>query len=212
MLASSREAKAIETLCLATGRDRHRLHIDDNFGEVQRVEPFDDHHHSRRLAWVRNELDDRHIGWETPSQAAVRFQAGLDAIDDDVVVATHGMVMTAWLVARGIVEPGPSAGACWIRLTVPASSLLNERTNPISDRLAATSGSTMFAPKTAAVRPLAVPRAAPWPRCRRDLGGGRCARSSGCSGCVRRAPSCSRSPGRPCWLSDRPRTWPGSES
>jgi len=105
---------------LAAGRDRHRLHIDDNFGEVQRVEPFDDHHHSRRLAWVRNELDDRHIGWETPSQAAVRFQAGLDAIDDDVVVATHGMVMTAWLVARGIVEPGQSAGACWIRLTFPA--------------------------------------------------------------------------------------------
>ncbi len=120
VLASSGEAKAIETLCLATGRDRHRLHIDDNFGEVQRVEPFDDHHHSRRLAWVRNELDDRHIGWETPSQAAVRFQAGLDAIDDDVVVATHGMVMAAWLVARGIVEPGPSAGACWIRLTFPA--------------------------------------------------------------------------------------------
>ena len=112
VLASSREAKAIETLCLAAGRDRHRLHIDDNFGEVQRIEPFDDHHHSRRLAWVRNELDDRHIGWETPSQAAVRFQAGLDAIDDDVVVATHGMVMTAWLVARGIVEPGQSAGAC----------------------------------------------------------------------------------------------------
>jgi len=118
VLASSREAKAIETPGCRSGSTSlaHRR----NFGEVQRVEPFDDHHHSRRLAWVRNELDDRHIGWETPSQAAVRFQAGLDAIDDDVVVATHGMVMTAWLVARGIVEPGQSAGACWIRLTFPA--------------------------------------------------------------------------------------------
>lgn len=119
VLASSSEAKAIETMSLAAGVDLRRLHIDDNFGEVQRVEPFDEHHCCRRLAWVRSELDDRHIEWETPSQAAERFQAGLDLIDGDVVVATHGMVMTAWLVAQGFVEPGPKAGAYWMGLAFP---------------------------------------------------------------------------------------------
>lgn len=120
VLASSPEAKAIETLSLAAVSDPRHLHVDDNFGEVQRIEPFDENHRSRRLAWVRGELDDRHTGWETPPQAAERFQAGLDAIEGDVVVATHGMVMTAWLVACGIVEPGAAAGAYWASLTFPA--------------------------------------------------------------------------------------------
>lgn len=119
-LAASAETKAIETLCLAAARERDELHVDHRFGEVVRPgEPFDDDHRDRRLAWVTGRPDDRHRGWETPEQAAARFQAGLDDLAGDLVVATHGMVLTAWLVSRGIVTAGSAAGSFWRGLAFP---------------------------------------------------------------------------------------------
>lgn len=120
-LASSGELKAVETICLATGAERSAIHIDDHFGEVHRPgEPFDDDYRERRRAWIVGRPDDRHARWETPAQAADRFQEGLDRIDADVVaVATHGMVLTAWLVAVGRVGRGDPAGDFWARLTFP---------------------------------------------------------------------------------------------
>lgn len=65
-------------------------------------------------------LDIRHEGWERPDQAAQRFAAGLDALDGDVVVvATHGMVLTAWLQSIGVVGPGEEAAVFWSRLELP---------------------------------------------------------------------------------------------
>ncbi|WP_152361359.1 histidine phosphatase family protein [Microlunatus speluncae] len=119
-LASSTELKAVETLSFATGRAAAELHLDRRFGEVVRPgEPYDDDHRSRRLAWVEGRPDDRHRTWESLAQAAARFQAGLDDFDGDVVVATHGMVLTAWLVSRGVVRPGAEAGDFWTRLAFP---------------------------------------------------------------------------------------------
>lgn len=119
VLASSLEVKALQTLCLASGITADGLHLDHRFGEVRRVEPLDDDHRARRLAWVSGDIDERHSGWETSAEAADRFQAGLNAFDGDVVVATHGMVMTAWLVALGVVECGDAAGIYWTRLGFP---------------------------------------------------------------------------------------------
>ncbi|GAB3742358.1 histidine phosphatase family protein [Microlunatus parietis] len=86
---------------------------------VRPGEPFDDDHRARRLAWVIGRPDGRHRGWETPEQAAARFQAGLDDLPGEVVVATHGMVLTAWLVARGVVAAGTEAGSFWTGLAFP---------------------------------------------------------------------------------------------
>lgn len=120
-LASSGEAKAAETIQLAAGVATASVHIDDRFGEVRRPgEPFDDNHRMRRRAWVEGRLDERHETWETPVQAGQRFQQGLDAIDADrVAVATHGMVLTAWLVSIGHVQAGTAAGEFWTRLKFP---------------------------------------------------------------------------------------------
>ncbi len=119
-LASSTEAKAIETLCLATGRMAAELRLDHRFGEVVRPgEPFDNNYRNRRLAWVVGRPDDRHHTWETPEQAATRFQQGLDSLEGDFVVATHGMVLTAWLVSRGVITAGTEAGAFWTKLAFP---------------------------------------------------------------------------------------------
>ena len=117
-LASSPELKALETLCLACGVDREAVHVDARFGEVIRVEPFDQDYRDRRRAWISGQLDDRHRNWESPSSAAQRFQTGLDDIDGHAFVATHGMIMTAWLVASGAVDQD-QAGSYWDQLRFP---------------------------------------------------------------------------------------------
>lgn len=121
LLASSAETKAVETICIAAGVEPAGIRIDDRFGEVHRLgEPFDDDHLSRRRAWVEGRLDARHASWETPVQAGQRFQQGIDAVDGDVVaVATHGMVLTAWLVSIGHVSPGVAARDFWANLAFP---------------------------------------------------------------------------------------------
>jgi broad specificity phosphatase PhoE len=118
---ASRELKALETLqCLAP--DGHRPILrDPRFDEVQRDEPFDDEFPSRRRAWVEGELDARHAGWETPWEAGVRFDEAVrsHAEQGPLLVCSHGMVMTAWLVHRGVVQPGSTAGRFWDALAFP---------------------------------------------------------------------------------------------
>ncbi|MCW4459441.1 histidine phosphatase family protein [Microbacterium sp. MPKO10] len=120
VLASSPELKARQTLEQAVGRHTNIV-VDSRFAEVNRPgEPFDDGFHDRRFAWIVGHPHPIHEHWETPKAAASRFQAGIDAIDgESIVVASHGMVLTAWLVAVGVVRPGQEAGRFWSTLSMP---------------------------------------------------------------------------------------------
>lgn len=121
---ASDERKAVETLTLALGVAD--VPTDQRFAEVHRpVEPVSPGFRESRRAWVEGRLDSRHDGWEAPADAAARFDDGVRAHagdgtgGHDIVVATHGMVLTAWLVATGHVVPGPPAGAFWLGLRLP---------------------------------------------------------------------------------------------
>lgn len=117
---SSTERKAYETL-LCAGRSSI-VTKDSRFDEVRRTEPFDDDFKARRRAWVEGRLDVRHRGWESPPEAAERFELGVRehfADNEDLVVGTHGMVLTAWLVhARRRLE-ATEAGPFWEQLGLP---------------------------------------------------------------------------------------------
>lgn len=115
---SSPELKARQTLELAAPG---AYAVDDRLGEVRRpVEPVDDDFRWVRRAWVADQLDERHRGWETQSAAAQRFAAAVrDAGDGPVVLATHGMVLTAWLVSIGAVAAGEPAAQFWEELRLP---------------------------------------------------------------------------------------------
>jgi broad specificity phosphatase PhoE len=119
---SSTERKAVETLALARSNQAADMVQDDRFDEVVRPgEPFDDDVHDRRLAWVEGRPDKRHHGWESPEHGAERFQTAVSEQKsaEPLVIATHGMVLTAWLVSIGHVQPGRPAGAFWSRLAFP---------------------------------------------------------------------------------------------
>ncbi|MFZ2503885.1 MAG: histidine phosphatase family protein [Nocardioides sp.] len=118
---ASTERKAYETL-LYVGHSSVTVRQDSRFDEVRRNEPFDDDFKTRRRAWVEGRLDVRHSGWESPHEAAERFE---DAVHDHsadaeyLVVGTHGMVLTAWLLhARQQLEPS-EAGSFWEHMTFP---------------------------------------------------------------------------------------------
>jgi len=117
---ASDERKAAETLALALGVAD--VPSDPRFGEVRRPpEPVTPGFRAVRRAWVEGALDGRHDGWETPAGAARRFGDAVreHAAGRDLVVATHGMVLTSWLVALGRVPTGPPAGTFWAELGLP---------------------------------------------------------------------------------------------
>ena len=118
VLLSSPEQKALETARLAAGRPPAS---DAGFREVDRPgEPFDEFSVERRGAWIRGELDARHRGWETLEQAGRRFAQAVEAHPgNDLLIATHGMVLVAWLVEIGRLEAGRAAEAYWSTLTFP---------------------------------------------------------------------------------------------
>jgi broad specificity phosphatase PhoE len=119
---ASTEVKAYETLRCARPHEAHAIIQDARFDEVRRIEPFDDDVSARRRAWVEGRLDERHSGWETPLEAAERFEAAVSehsAIDPLLVIGSHGMVLTAWLAhVRGAVAT-QEAGAFWGALAFP---------------------------------------------------------------------------------------------
>lgn len=115
---ASAERKAQETLELALAGT---FEVDSRLNEVRRpVEPVGLEVRSVRRAWVAGRIDERHNGWETPTAAAARFDAGVrDHASGDVVVASHGMVLTTWLVSVGTLAAGEPAALFWEALGFP---------------------------------------------------------------------------------------------
>lgn len=118
---SSTESKAYETLLCASDGSIP-IAQDDRFDEVHRNEPFDADFAARRRAWVQGHLDERHAGWEQPEEAAARFDLAVSnhrIESDPLVVASHGMVITAWLVhSRRWLSP-QDAGEFWADMAFP---------------------------------------------------------------------------------------------
>lgn len=117
-LYASDEPKAWETLGGPSDVTR-----DARFNEVIRIgEPWEGNFQLLRRQYVDGVS---HPGWEPQATAAARFQAGVlavleEAADSDrpAVIATHGMVMTTWLVSRGAVMHSV-AGDFWADLRFP---------------------------------------------------------------------------------------------
>ena len=119
-VASSPELKALQTTALACGVETESIEQDARFREVDRVERVHDGFREARRAWVAGQLDERHEGWETADAAAQRFHDGLRAHPaEHLIVGTHGMVLTSWLAAQGLVGAGDEAVAFWEALRFP---------------------------------------------------------------------------------------------
>lgn len=118
---SSTEPKAYETLTCAAGPDV-TIAQHPGFDEVHRNEPFDADYRARRMAWVQGRLDERHAGWETSQETAIRFDEAITqhlTSGSPLVVASHGMAITAWLVhGRRLLDPR-DAGRFWSAMTFP---------------------------------------------------------------------------------------------
>ena len=117
LLVSSSERKAWETLAVAGDEVRR----DGRLDEVRRPgEPWEGEYLELRRRYVSG---DPPVGWESYAEAARRFQ---DAVDETlagahgrpVVLATHGMVLTTWLVSRGVLQRA-DAVAFWSGLRFP---------------------------------------------------------------------------------------------
>jgi broad specificity phosphatase PhoE len=114
-LIASTEPKAWQTLGDVTDVVR-----DARFREIDRPdEPWSDDFRERRAEYVAGET---HPGWEQHADVADRFGAGVAGHYDGgfrgVVIATHGMAMTTWLVSIGAVERDEAAGF-WRGLRFP---------------------------------------------------------------------------------------------
>lgn len=118
ILVASTERKAWETLAEA-GR---RVGRDSQFVEVRHRERWEADPGERRRQYVGGVT---HVGWEPHADAAARFDAGVkrhretaDARGAPLVVATHGMVLTTWMVATGAVATADAADF-WASLRFP---------------------------------------------------------------------------------------------
>lgn len=119
-LLASTEVKAIQTLSLITGSTETTILSDAGFDEVQRSEPVDAEYLDRRRAWVRGEPDARHEGWESFADVGARMDAAIVRLRaDSMIIGTHGMALTAWLVRAGLVAPGAAAVGFWSSLAYP---------------------------------------------------------------------------------------------
>jgi broad specificity phosphatase PhoE len=116
-LVSSDERKAWEasaSVAPAAARD-------PRFNEVARSgEPWGDGHRRLRRLYVQGA---EHAGWETQSAVARRFDSGVRdhtrrAEGHPVVLVTHGMALTVWLVSQGIITP-EDAARFWSELEFP---------------------------------------------------------------------------------------------
>ena len=120
-LVSSDEPKAWETLGGSSEVTR-----DSRFNEIIRLgKPWEGNFRELRRLYLEGAA---HPGWEPPADAAERFEAGVsDALheqdDGPTVIATHGMVMTTWLVSRGAVAQSAAAGF-WSDLRFPDCFIL----------------------------------------------------------------------------------------
>jgi 2,3-bisphosphoglycerate-dependent phosphoglycerate mutase len=120
-LVASTEPKAWQTL-----GDVTEVVCDHRFCEVDRpVEPWSDDFRTRRAEYVSGTV---HEGWEPHPEVARRFDSGVIAHADGgpqaVVIATHGMAMTVWLVSVGAVAES-DAEAFWRALRFPDAHLVD---------------------------------------------------------------------------------------
>lgn len=120
VVVSSPERKAVQTCALAVGASESAVLTDTGLREIDRIESVDAGFRDARRAWIAGRIDERHRGWESPDAAARRFhEALLRHPGDHLIVATHGMVLTSWLVAQGIVASGGDAIEFWESLRLP---------------------------------------------------------------------------------------------
>lgn len=128
-LVSSNEAKAWQTL----GGGGAGIVRDVRFNEVNRVgEPWDARFREKRSRYVDGE---EHAGWESHQDVAARFDEGVDhhrtiADGRPLVIASHGMALTTWLVSCGAVAP-VRAPEFWRGLTFPDCLLLGPDDNSV---------------------------------------------------------------------------------
>lgn len=107
----SDELKAQQTLREAGFGD---VEVDARFGEVGMPPmPLGSDVRPARRRWVAGEMPRSLDGWEPMVLAARRFDAAVAERSDDLVIGTHGMVLTAWLVSIGHVRAGESAARFW---------------------------------------------------------------------------------------------------
>lgn len=110
VIVSSPERKAVQTVALATERPTDSIRTDAGFREIDRHETVSEDFRDARRAWIAGELDARHSNWESPQHAADRMDAALRSANaQTVIVGTHGMVLTAWLISvtRSGAAPDP---------------------------------------------------------------------------------------------------------
>jgi broad specificity phosphatase PhoE len=125
---ASTEPKAWQTL-----GDTSDVARDARFREIDRpVEAWSEDFRARRAEYVSGA---RYRGWEAHREVAERFAAGIEAHHPDaavqpVVVATHGMAMTVWLVSIGAVPP-ESAAEFWRGLRFPDCHLVDLATRTV---------------------------------------------------------------------------------
>lgn len=121
LLFSTDERKAWETL-----RGSSEVTRDPRFNEIKRRgEPWDVNFRERRRHYLEGTA---HRGWEPQAEAVARFDAGVAEVLQKwptvpVVIATHGMVLTMWLVRRGALAQA-QAVHFWSALWFPDCFLL----------------------------------------------------------------------------------------
>ena len=111
-VVASAEVKAVETAeLLGLGP----VHVDDRLGEVAKPwYPSSEDHRQAAIAYLSGQ---RLTGWESQADALSRFAAAVEAVaDDDVVVVTHGTVMSLWLTQQ-VADFDPAD--FWFRLSMP---------------------------------------------------------------------------------------------
>jgi broad specificity phosphatase PhoE len=111
-IVASTERKAIETGAALT---RSPVGTSAAFCEVARPWYDDPSALERHVAeWFAGAAVD---GWEPHANAVARFARGIDERDrDNLIIVTHGTVMTAWLVSVGLVD---DPMAFWLDLRMP---------------------------------------------------------------------------------------------
>jgi broad specificity phosphatase PhoE len=128
-LVASTEPKAWQTLggpdASGGASTAAEVERDPRFCEVDRpAEPWSDDFRTRRAEYVSGVA---HPEWEPQAEVARRFGVGLAAYADGarpVVVATHGMAMTVWLVSAGLVD-ADAAAQFWSGLRFPDAHLID---------------------------------------------------------------------------------------
>jgi 2,3-bisphosphoglycerate-dependent phosphoglycerate mutase len=123
-LVASSEQKAWQTLG-GSGVADDPVGRDRRFREIDRVtEPWADDFRARRAEYVAGAS---HPGWEPQADVARRFAEGVATHVDGprpLVIASHGMAMTVWLVSVGVVA-GADAEAFWQALRFPDAHIVD---------------------------------------------------------------------------------------